>query len=608
VTDCALVGRGPAAIRHAPCSAPGWPTRLPGNLEKTLWPLTNPGPARNDDDLSSTRALVIDSNPTSRAILVNQLREFGVGTVSQCTRVVDARRQLEFKTFDIVLCEHHFGKDSATGQDLLDDLRRNQLLPFATVFIMVTAEASYTKVAEAAESALDGYLLKPHTATSLSERLYQARQRKTALQEIFTAIEADEFDRAAQLCLQRFDSRGPYWLYAARIGAELLLRLERYPEAQSLYEAVVAAKTLPWARLGVARAQLDNNEPARALSTLENLISEEPTYADAYDVLGRAQFELGRFDRAVAAYKMACELTPHSITRLQYLGMMTYYGGDRAEAEKILGRTARQGLDSKMFDCQTLVLLAFARLELIDRKGLQHCQDDFATLLERHAKEPRYQRQAAIVDTLLLILNGQFARSVEAVRAMTARVPDPAFDFESASNLLTLLAQLATKAVQLDEVDKVVDAIGMRFCTSRPMAELLAGSAALHPPYAERIRQCNTRVLKFAEQAMTLSLGGNPAGAVQDLLLHGEETLNAKLVETAHLVLQRYAAKIPDAARLTEAVQALRSRFGPPPIRPAFGEQTRQAGGLSLRSGNQPRSTDDPADLDAEPSAVAQAG
>ena len=108
---------------------------------------------------------------------------------------------LEFKAFDIVLCEHHFGKDSATGQDLLDDLRRNQLLPFSTVFIMVTGEASYAKVAEAAESALDGYLLKPHTASNLGDRLFQARQRKISLHDIFAAIEADEFERAATLCM-----------------------------------------------------------------------------------------------------------------------------------------------------------------------------------------------------------------------------------------------------------------------------------------------------------------------------------------------------------------------------------------------------------------------
>ncbi|WP_245636076.1 response regulator [Curvibacter delicatus] len=548
--------------------------------------MTNLESAQIEDDLSSASALVVDSNPTSRAILVNQLRDFGVGSVSQCTRVVDARRQLEFKTFDIVLCEHHFGKDSATGQDLLDDLRRNQLLPFSTVFVMVTGEASYAKVAEAAESALDGYLLKPHTATNLGDRLFQARQRKISLQDIFAAIEVDDFKRAATLCMERFESRGQFWLYAARIGAELLMRIEKYADAQRLYEAVVAAKTVPWAKLGVARSLLGSGEPTRAISTLENLIAEDPTYADAYDVLGRAQFELGRFDRALDTYKMACTMTPHSVVRLQNLGMMTYYSGDRAEAEKILGKTARVGLDSKMFDPQTLVLLAFARLENNDRKGVQHCQDDFIKLLERHGDNPRYRRLAAIVDALILILDRQFARSVDAVRDMAARVMEPSFDFESASNLLALMGQLANKAIQLDEVDRVVDTLGMRFCTSRSLAELLAGSAAVYPTYAERIRLRNAQVLKYAENAMTLSMGGNPTAAVKDLIAHGEETQNAKLVETAYLVLQRYAAKVEDLEQLTAVVQELRTRFGPASVRPTLGEPKREAGALRLRTGS----------------------
>ncbi len=520
-----------------------------------------------DDDLSNTRALVVDGNPTSRAILVNQLREFGVGAVEQATRTADARKVLEFKTFDIVLCEQYFQPGTPTGQDLLDDLRRNQLLPFATVFIMVTGEATYAKVAEAAESALDGYLIKPHTATRLAERLYQARQRKAALADIFAAIEAEDYARGAELCLQRFEERGAYWLYAARIGAELLMRVERYNDAQRLYEAVIAAKTLPWAKLGVARTQLDNGEPMRAISTLENLISEDPRYADAYDVLGRAQFELGNHEQTLAAYRMACAVTPFSISRLQNLGLMMYYSGDRVEAEKILGQCARLGLDSKMFDCQTLVLLAFARLECSDRKGLQHCRDDFVKLIDRDEKNPRLQRQAAIVDALTLIMDRQFARAVEAVRALAGKVKDPTFDFESATNLLALMAQLANKAIQLDDVEPAVDALGMRFSTGRSMSELLAGAAGVHPAYAERLRVTSAHVLKLAESAMALSLAGDPAGAVRNLLIHGNETLNAKLIETAHLVLQRYGAKISDAAELEAAIQQWRQKNGNPALR-----------------------------------------
>ena len=379
-----------------------------------------------------------------------------------------------------------------------------------------------------------------------------------------------------------------FWLYAARVGAELLLRVGRPADAQQLYKAVVAAKTLPWAKLGVARAQLDAGQAAQANSTLENLISEEPNYADAYDVMGRAQFEQGRFDKALETYKMAAMLTPASISRLQNLAMMTYYAGDHAEAEKLLDKTTRLGLESKMFDPQSLVLLAFTRLENGDRKGLQRCHDDMARLIERFPDNARQHRLAGIVAALNLIQQHQFAQSVETVRAMAKTVDQSDFDFESASNLIALLAQLANKAIQLDEVDAVVDTIGMRFCSNRSLTELLAASATAHPPYAERMRTCQAKVLEYAETAMALSMAGNPTAAVKNLILHGRETHNARLIDNAHQVILKHAAKISNAQALDMEVQELRAIYGLANVKASLGEQKRQAGGLALRIGTKP--------------------
>ena len=537
------------------------------------------------DDLSACSALVVDGNPTSRSILIAQLRDFDVGTVIQASRAADARRQLEFRSFDFVLCEQNFASEAMSGQDLLDDLRRNQLLPFSTIFIMITAEATYAKVAEAAESALDGYLLKPHKATHLGERLLQARVRKLSLLEIFTAIEAEDFEGAAKLCLARFESKGKFWLYAARVGAELLLRLGRCADAQKLYRAVVESKTLPWAKLGVARAQLEAGQMSQATSTLENLISADPSFTDAYDVMGRAQFEQGRFDKAMEAYKMAATLTPASISRLQNLAMMTYYSGDHVEAEKLLDRTARMGLESKMFDCQSLVLLAFVRLESGDRKGLQRCHDDFARLIERNPDNARQRRLSEIVVALNLIQQHQFAQSVEAIRGMITLTDKPEFDFESASNLLSLLALLANKAIQLDEVGPAVQRLGNRFCSNRSLTELLVASAKAHPPYAEQIRVCQASILEIAETAMALSMAGDPGAAVKNLLLHTGDTLNARLVDNAYQLLLKNGAKIKDGPELTAKALELRARCGTTNVKASLGEQKRQAGGLALRTG-----------------------
>ncbi|MCF8211466.1 MAG: response regulator, partial [Rhodoferax sp.] len=463
-----------------------------------------------DEDYSACSALVVEGNPTARSLLITQLRDFGVGNVVGASRATDARRHLEYRTFDFVLCELHFDDDTTSGQDLLDDLRRNQLLPFSTVFIMITGEATYAKVAEAAESALDGYLLKPHKAAHLGDRLRQARVRKKSLQDIFTAIEREELDRAARLCAERFRSRDKFWLYAARVGAELMLRTGRFSDAQTLYQSVDDTKSLPWAKLGVARSQLDAGFANQAISTLENIISADSAYADAHDLLARAQFEQGRYDQALETYKVAATLTPASISRMQNLAMLTYHVGERPDAEKLLDRAVRMGVESKMFDCQVLVMLALLRLELGDRKGLQRCQDDFARILDKNPDNPRKLRLADIVATLTLIQQNQFALAVDAVSARAGAVITPAFDFESAGNLLALMSMLASKAIQVNEIDAVVETLGMRFCSNRAATELLLTGARVYPPYMERMKSCQAKVLDFAETAMALSLAGDP--------------------------------------------------------------------------------------------------
>ena len=535
-----------------------------------------------------TLALVVDSNVTSRSLLSAQLRDYGVTKVVQCSRIQDARSRLEHTIFDYVLCDQYFPDSQSSGQTLLDDLRRAQLLPFSTVFFMVTTEATYAAVAEAAESALDAYLLKPHTAAGLVERIRQARDRKAALKPIFSAIDNEQFEEAANLCKQHFELRKEYWLYAARIGAELMLRVGHLNDAQKLYEAVVEAKTLPWAKLGVARAQIEAGFPQRATTTLESLIETDPGYTDAYDVMGRAQFELGNFQNALNTFKMATQLTPASVNRLLKHGMMAWYAGERGEGVAQLDRATRIGLDSKLYDPQALVLMAFERLDNNEHRALQRCQENLEHLIQKQPDKPRLQRLLDVVLALIDIQDYQTASALEAVRRMAKTIQNPDFDFESGSNLLGLMTRLAMRSIQLYEVDAAVDTLGLRFCTSRALTELMTCSAVGRPDFIKRIRSAHSDILKLTEEAMTLSLKGDPQGAVIKLLADGERTLNAKIIESAHLVLQRYEQRIPEHAALLTRAQAMRERYRTTDIHAGLGEQAatgRAAGGLSLSSG-----------------------
>ena len=207
--------------------------------------------------------------------------------VVQCSRVRDARNRLEHTVFDYVLCEQYFTESNHSGQTLLDDLRRAQLLPFFHRVFMVTAEGIVCRSGGSRRVGAGRLFAQTLHPSTLFERLSLARLRKVHLKPIFDAIEQEDFETAAALCTERFEARQPYWLYAARIGTELLLRLG-HAQARTLFEAVIAARALPWAKLGVARAQIESGQAARAITTCRACWVKTPSFADAYDLLGRA--------------------------------------------------------------------------------------------------------------------------------------------------------------------------------------------------------------------------------------------------------------------------------------------------------------------------------
>ena len=540
-----------------------------------------------DDDLSGSAALVIDGNQTSRSILVSQLREFGMGEVTQSPRIAHARQMLETRAFDVVLCEQDFDNptDPSTGQDLLDDLRRNQLLPFSTVFIMVTAQATYAKVAEAAESALDAYLLKPHTATGLALRLRQARHRKLTLQAIFSAIEQHEFDRAARMCVDRFKNRDDYWLYSARVGAELMMRTGQHQLALALYEGVVKAKGLPWARLGIARVVMESGKMADARRALQKLIEDDPSYAEAHDVLANIRFDQGNYSEALESCRASRDLTPGCIGRNQSFGMMSFYGGNRKDAAVALTKVVALGFESKVFDAQSLVLLALCHLEAGDPKAFARAQGDMRIMLAKNPQSVRLARFNVIIE----VVEQLFKRSTEAALDRLLQVlPDITaddFDFSTACDVLALLALLAQRGTRRAEMDAAVETLALRFGSSRPLSEMLASMATPHTPYVEQARQAYGELLKLSEAAMQHSLDGDPARTVQQLLAEGQRTRNPRLLDTAHQVLQRYAAQLGESSAQRAECEALRLRFCTAGARPSLGEQReRQAGRLSLRT------------------------
>lgn len=338
-----------------------------------------------DPSFRTAQALVIDGNATMRRTVLGQLRALGVEKIQQCKGLVDAKALLEQVAFDFVLCADLIDGSELTGQSLLEELRREMTLPHSTVFVMMAGEATYATVVEAAEAALDCFLLRPFRLNSLAERLIVARRRKVALGSILAALDAGQPAVALAACLQRYDAAAPFALHCARMAAEILLQTGRTGEALALFRRVDQAQQPTWAQLGIARALFAQGDTGGACQQVTDLLARQPGMVDAYDVLGRVQLEQGDLLQAMRTHATVAEMTPGCIMRMQQCGTLAFFVGDQPLATKMLERAVLQGLSSRLFDGLTLLLLAFVRHDAADTRRLATASSQ----VQQHAKAPR---------------------------------------------------------------------------------------------------------------------------------------------------------------------------------------------------------------------------
>jgi len=538
-----------------------------------------------DGEVVHDSALVIDSNATSRSVAVQNLRSFGFGNVRQASRMVDGRNMLEFKPFNLVVCDLHFDNESTSGVSLLEELRRENLMPYSTVFVLIASEATYNQVAEAAESALDGYILKPYSANALRDRVKEARQKKRVLRNIFEALEQRDFDLAAQLSLERFESRGLYWLYAARIGAELLLRQKRNEEATRLFEAVVAAKTVPWARIGLARAHFAEGDIGKARRQVEEVLAEDPSNADAYDVLGSVQMEMGELAQARSTFETATQLTPDCILRLQHTGTLGFYSADHARAADLLQRAWSIGKRSRLFDFLSMLLLAFIRYDTGQFSALELAKENLQKALEAHPQSVRLRRFLKITEVLWDAANSRQQHAFRQVREICSDAMRPAFDVEAAMNVLAMSSRMVPVGFPIGEFENIVRRIGRRFSVSRAANQVLLSAALRRPDVDSWLAECLAETSRVAQNGVDLALKENPRRAIEMLLQNGDVTYNSRIIELAGQLLKRHRDKIEDAHRLVDMQGVLARRFCIPSTHIAgIRRSGRSSGGLLLRT------------------------
>lgn len=531
-------------------------------------------------------------------MLSHQLKQLGVQNVRFAAKNSEAKRLLESSDVDIVLIDEDISEKGEDGRSLIDDLRRCGQMDMQVIVFITSSWASYAHVTEAAESGVDSYLLRPYSQGTLEIRAMAAVRRREALQDIYNALKAKRWDDALEGCLTKFATREPFWLYAARIAAEIYILQGNPLQAQSLYEEIIRHEAVPWAKLGVGRALVEQGRHDAAIEHLQTVIAEHPEQTDAYDIMGRAHLEQGNPQGALEVYKLAVEATPSSVSRLQRLGAAAYFAKDFATASQMLERSIYLGGKSKSFDPQAFFVLALIYFNAGKTDSLR----DLVRQLIQIADAPmrgadKLGRIKAEVESILFASEKKWDEAKEIVQTLALAHKALTYDFDSASNLISLMSALAANGTPIEDDQDIIESLGLRFAHCKLAASWLANAAAQHEPYASHLAEAYERVFQLTQDWVRQCITGNAPEAAESLVSAAERHLNARIIEIAEKMIERHAAKLAKSAELLRRIEQVKRTNDPVQLkRNPASRELRHPGGISLLNRLASEGADKPGD------------
>ncbi len=120
------------------------------------------------------RILIVDDFSTMRRIVKNLLNDLGFLNTAEADDGHSALAEVRRGPFDMVITD--WNMPGMPGIELLRAIRNDPALAKMPV-LMVTAEAKREQIIEAAQAGVNGYVIKPFTAATLSDKLGKIFER-----------------------------------------------------------------------------------------------------------------------------------------------------------------------------------------------------------------------------------------------------------------------------------------------------------------------------------------------------------------------------------------------------------------------------------------------
>jgi tetratricopeptide (TPR) repeat protein len=165
--------------------------------------------------------------------------------------------------------------------------------------------------------------------------------KKKSLGSIEAAIEARDYTNALALCDKRLKEQPSHQQELLRIKSDLLLTIGSYDQAKAVFDAVLATRSVPWARTGLGKILFHAKQYAEAKDVFENVLGENRMYMEASDWLARTLEALGEAEAAQQILQNAVKMSPNSSMRQKALAEAAFRNGALDVAQAAFEKTLK---------------------------------------------------------------------------------------------------------------------------------------------------------------------------------------------------------------------------------------------------------------------------
>lgn len=236
----------------------------------------------------------------ARINLRNHLLEMGFSNISCFCHGRELKASIRKRAYDLLVMDFHLG-DNKNGVEVIQELQKAGVLNYSTCIIFITSDRLPMIVGQIVDVHPDALVLKPYTIHSLKRTVGASLDFHFCVRPILQLMDQGDFGKALfRLDEVIRDNQNPrFSSNLLKLRARLLIKLEQYEQAISLYKDVLkSSNSIIWAKWGLIQASAMAGETENSQQMLEEMVGSHLTNDKACEWLTRIHIQKKDYQRA----------------------------------------------------------------------------------------------------------------------------------------------------------------------------------------------------------------------------------------------------------------------------------------------------------------------